>query len=969
MVIKVKKNLNLKNLNLIKKITLIISISLLFFILFFQVSCCYGFDLNFPNSIEQNKTNQAGQENNSSGFSDSDTSETTLEESTPLKIPELEVISKLKVPGQAIDVKSLGSYAYLTNDLGTLYIIDVKDKQNPKIVGKCSGIDSANIVMLQGNYAYVSYTNWILPKDSQSSDDSDNSDNNLFEIDQSDSDSTIKIYSICGFKIIDIMDKKNPKVVGDFISGSNEEKSVQGMVIDGDFAYLNTTNYFTNYTKSKLEIVDIKDKKNPRLIGYCEIEGQPNGIDVQGDYAYINNTYYDFVKKDYLKQSKFFVVNVKNKNKPEVVGSCEVFANSWSVLVEKNYAYLSSSIYDSEIQEYKDSMLQVIDIKEPQNPLPIGKCTIFGGAWELDIKDNFLFVSNNEGGLSVVNISDPKNPVTAAFLSTGGNSYDIAISGDYGYIADGFEGLIIVSLQKKAPGEGMVIEQDKDKKSKKESANQKPIAEIEVFGDKAKANIVVGTDNTYTDKALDNNNGADTTDGQDNSNGAGSDIGSDNQQYLSGDLYYSYYVDNPVYFSAINSYDPKGKNLKYTWKINKKMIIDEEIIDEELSGNNLAKNKIFLKKPEDLAAISEKKDKLVYFFDKPGTYKVSLEVSDGDLIDEKTLNINISPINDVIKPLKKHNFNIEIECILENKSDIDLKNIEVYLRVPQTYAPYQIINSIFLSQVSSIESISKVFDNSWNMLAHIVFDKSLKVLKGQTFKTSITANVTMYEYTFKNLQINELKYEEGDDDLIKFTQEDLFIDIDSPLLIEAVKKVIGNETNPIIKAKKLYNFVTDKLYYDFARAANKNYEFMSASEILKKGKGVCADYAILYVALLRIAGIPSRVVGGIPVTLILSEKNKELDVGHAWVEIKLPGYGWIPIDITQEEGFMKADYFLNVATEKGTSFLYESQTMDWSSYYYDGFKYKWDGQDTPKIEQKLIYRVKDLGLKDLYIYS
>ena len=60
---------------------------------------------------------------------------------------------------------------------------------------------------------------------------------------------------------------------------------------------------------------------------------------------------------------------------------------------------------------------------------------------------------------------------------------------------------------------------------------------------------------------------------------------------------------------------------------------------------------------------------------------------------------------------------------------------------------------------------------------------------------------------------------------------------------------------------------------------------------------------------------------------------------------------------------------VNLATEKGTSFLYESQTMDWSSYYYDGFKYKWDGFDSPKVEQKLVYKVKGLNLKDLYIFQ
>ena len=135
-----------------------------------------------------------------------------------------------------------------------LFIIDVKDKENPRIVGKCTGIDSANIVMLQGDYAYVSYTEWISP---------DETAEGLLDSEQE----SIDILSVCGFKIIDIKDKKNPRVVGNFISGENKDKSVQGLVINGDYAYLNSTELLLDSEESKLEIIDIKDKSNPKITG------------------------------------------------------------------------------------------------------------------------------------------------------------------------------------------------------------------------------------------------------------------------------------------------------------------------------------------------------------------------------------------------------------------------------------------------------------------------------------------------------------------------------------------------------------------------------------------------------------------------------------------------------------------------------------------------------------------------------
>jgi len=76
------------------------------------------------------------------------TKTTVPEPEQTLKAPNAYIVSQLKVPGQAIDVKVSGNYAYLTNDLGILYVIDVSDRSNPKVVGKCTGIDSANIVSL-----------------------------------------------------------------------------------------------------------------------------------------------------------------------------------------------------------------------------------------------------------------------------------------------------------------------------------------------------------------------------------------------------------------------------------------------------------------------------------------------------------------------------------------------------------------------------------------------------------------------------------------------------------------------------------------------------------------------------------------------------------------------------------------------------------------------------------------------------
>ncbi|MCL5072165.1 MAG: hypothetical protein M1308_14940 [Actinobacteria bacterium] len=851
--------MKIKNFFSFKFLIVFLSLLVSFIFLLSQVSCSWslrkadGTTEAFSGETEENGTT-------------ADTTAAVPEPERVLKTPNAYIISQLKVPGQAIDVKVSGNYAYLTNDLGILYIIDVSDKSNPKIVGKLAGIDSANIVIIQDDYAYVSYTSWIAPEDNKSQ----------------------EVTSICGFKIIDIKDKNNPEVVGDYISGEKSQKSVQGMFIKGNYAFLNSTVLLENTEESQLEIIDINDKSNPKLAGSCKIEGAPNGIFVQDNYAYINNSYFDYQTKQYTQESKLFIVDIGNIKNPEVVGSSNIPANSWSIFVKGSFAYITSSIMDEETKNYSNSAMQVIDITNKNAPLLKGKCNIPGGAWEIDSKDNFLVVSNNEGGVNIIDINDSNNPKIVNSLNTGGNSYDITISGNYGYIADGFEGLVIIGLQKEKPGEENLQAGDGSSKT-----NTAPHAVIEVFGDKI---------NTI-----------------------------------------DFIEDNPVYFSARDSFDPDGDDISYKWYVNGTEVL-----------NNYPQNSI----------ISESDKELAYLFQKSGDYEISLTVSDGNLTNQAEKQIKVENQPDVIKQIKEHNFDIEIECSLENKGPVNLKDIESYLRTPQTYDPFQVINSI----KTSIPGVEEVFDDSWNLLSHFKFGKGTVVKKGGILKAIITANVTMYEYSFPSINSAGKNYELGDEDLSIYTTDDLFINSDNLVIIEAAKKTVGNETDPVKKAKKLYKYVAAKLSYDFARA-KVNYDFMYASEILKIGRGVCADYAILYAALLRASGIPARVVGGVPSFSILGEKDQELDVGHAWTEVKLPGYGWIPIDITQEKGFMSTDYFLNLATEKSSSFLYESQTMDWTSYYFDGFKYKWDGTEQPEVEQSLIYRVKNLTLSDMQVYG
>lgn len=755
-------------------------------------------------------------------------------------IPNNYRIGNVKIPGQAIDVDISGNYAYLTNDLGVLYIINIIDKEKPFVYGKCPDIDSANIVIAHGDMAYISYTEWVEGEE--------------------------EYYTECGFKIIDISDKENPVVVGDYNTGNGNRKSVFGLFIDKDHAYLNTTTYLDRSESSTLEIVNITISEKPFIEGSLSIEGSPANIWIKGERAYLNTNHYDYGEDDYTGESKFLIIDISDKSNPAIISSIDVPSNSWGIFIDDENAYLSSH-RSSDEEEYYESILQVIDISNENKPEPAGSVKLPGGAWEIDMAGDFVYVSDLTGGIYTIDVSDGNNPFISGRLNTSGTSYDINTKGNYGYIADGFDGLTIVGLSKEDDTSSPFLAG--------EDENMSPRAIIDIFGDQVGGYYIAGT---------------------------------------------------PVIFTALNAFDPEGSPIDYLWTI------EGDIFKDSIS--------------------------LDYIFKKPGDYEVSLEVSDGYSTDATTVNILVADINHPLENMVPQSFSVEIEYILTNNSMEILNDIEGFMRIPYSYSPYQEINGI----QTSIPVSEEIFDNHWNKLFKFEIEDDL--LPGEKLSISSIIDITMFEFDYRDMG-RDLYYDEDDPDLVRYTGEDLFIDSDNPDIMDLSKRIIGNETSPIKIAGMLYNHIVRNLYYDYDRAENREYEFMNASEILEIGKGICSDYSILYTAMLRSVGIPARLAAGIPVYTTLFETGKELDVGHAWVEIKIPGYGWIPIDITTEENFWTSNYFLDIVTERGPGYIYEHSTMDWGSYYYDGFDYSWTGQDSPDVDQDFIFRVKDLELENI----
>lgn len=103
-----------------------------------------------------------------------------------------------------------------------------------------------------------------------------------------------------------------------------------------------------------------------------------------------------------------------------------------------------------------------------------------------------------------------------------------------------------------------------------------------------------------------------------------------------------------------------------------------------------------------------------------------------------------------------------------------------------------------------------------------------------------------------------------------------------------VRRVVGDERDAWAAAKKINRFVNQHI-------TNKSLAkpFATAVEALQSAEGDCTEHAVLFSALAKIAGIPTRLVTG----LVYVGPQRRAFGYHEWVEVFI-GSRWVPMDPT-----------------------------------------------------------------------
>ncbi len=139
-------------------------------------------------------------------------------------------------------------------------------------------------------------------------------------------------------------------------------------------------------------------------------------------------------------------------------------------------------------------------------------------------------------------------------------------------------------------------------------------------------------------------------------------------------------------------------------------------------------------------------------------------------------------------------------------------------------------------------------------------------------------------------------------------QQDLQADVLVPvtgLPADLAIKVTQGKTQPLEKARAIYDYVFTTLSYDKTGTGWGRGDVLYACDAKK---GNCTDFHSLFIAMARSQGIPARFEIGFP--LPADKHSSEIAGYHCWSDFYIDGKGWIPVDISEAwKHPEKHDYF------------------------------------------------------------
>lgn len=244
-------------------------------------------------------------------------------------------------------------------------------------------------------------------------------------------------------------------------------------------------------------------------------------------------------------------------------------------------------------------------------------------------------------------------------------------------------------------------------------------------------------------------------------------------------------------------------------------------------------------------------------------------------IDEKKVNVLNKTVNEIIEKGEKNYF-IHVKTGIKLKEDLARigEKIKIHLPIPKEAKQIKNINIIN-------SSIKPTYISPEDYPQRTIY-----------FEKEVTGDdIFIVEYSYEN----HIVYNNLDPKKVSKKQPDFYTNEHlphirfTPLLVNLTKEIIKDETNPLLKARKIYDYITKNVQYSFVRPyfGIENIPEYAALNL----KGDCGIQALLFITMCRIANIPARWQSGLYVN--------PYSIGcHDWAQFYIEPYGWLFADLS-----------------------------------------------------------------------
>jgi len=353
-----------------------------------------------------------------------------------------------------------------------------------------------------------------------------------------------------------------------------------------------------------------------------------------------------------------------------------------------------------------------------------------------------------------------------------------------------------------------------------------------------------------------------------------------------------------------------------------------------LWASDRVKNEIYVIEPE--------KGMVIGILDAPGPYAAGLARLDQYLwnVDFQTGKIYQLIVEDEQKYRLSEPREARVEYVwgLYNYGPGEVKDLVASFALPEKLPSQEL-----LSEIEFASPPTKTAKDRWGQACAVYELPTLPAGQRQVLSYSVKAKISAIRHLIFPSQVGELR--DIPDDIRKtYTADGSRYRLNTPFIRDTVRQVVGDEQNAYWVARKIFNYVIDKLEYEMVGGWDV------PEAVLKRGKGSCSEYTFTFIALCRAAGLPARYQGSI---VVRGDDASVDEAFHRWAQVYLPNYGWVPVDANRGDAKSPADQARGFG-ELSNRFLITTHGGGDSEYLWWGYnsyaKYKTTGY--AKVEEE-----------------